>query len=183
MTSFFYIYDKFESLVTDDMYLEFTELDTIRAYQGLLLNGLFLFEFPRFNIFDYEEGFYDDLGTYSGIESNNLEVPASGWSGGYFNSNLTEEEIMILAYCMAIEWYNQQLATTENTRMKYSGSDFKFSSQANHMAKINKVKESFIEDLKHRQRLYKRRICVNGEIRSTLGQIMEVPKYGYKIQN
>ena len=29
----------------------------------------------------------------------------------------------------------QQLASVENTRMKYSGSDFKFTSQANHMAK------------------------------------------------
>ena len=115
--------------------LELSEQDTIEMLQALLLNAIPRFEFPRFNIFDYEEGFLDEE-TYEGVESDEIEVPAIIWSGGFFNHNLTKEEINILSICMVIEWLGQQLETTENTRMKYSGSDFKFTSQANHMAKI-----------------------------------------------
>jgi len=41
---------------------------------------------------------------------------------------------------MVVEWISQQLASIENTRMKYSGSDFKFTSQANHIQKLQKLK-------------------------------------------
>jgi hypothetical protein len=34
----------------------------------------------------------------------------------------------ILATYMVVEWLGQQLASVENIRMKYSGSDFKFTS-------------------------------------------------------
>ena len=57
-------------------------------------------------------------------------MPATAWVGGSFNI-LTQEEINILSLYMVVEWLGQQLATTENTRLKYSGSDFKFTSQAN----------------------------------------------------
>ena len=70
---------------------------------------------------------------------------------------------------------------TDNIRLKYSGSDFKFTSQANHIAKLKLLKDSYDQDGKHLQRLYKRRKRVNGQIISTFGQIMEVPSYGYKI--
>jgi hypothetical protein len=44
---------------------------------------------------------------------------------------------------MVVEWFNQQLASVEVTRMKYSGSDFKFTSQANHMSKLKVLKTDF----------------------------------------
>ena len=44
---------------------------------------------------------------------------------------------------MVIGWLGQQLDTTENTRMKYSGSDFKFTSQANHMQKLLQLKKDY----------------------------------------
>ena len=52
--------------------------------------------------------------------------------------------------------------------MKYSGSDFKMTSQANHLSKLlNLLKESQRESL-HMQRLYKRRKldAASGEYRS-----------------
>jgi hypothetical protein len=52
--------------------------------------------------------------------------------------------------------------------MKYSGSDFKMTSQANHLSKLlNLLKESQRESL-HMQRLYKRRKLdtASGEYRS-----------------
>ena len=74
---------------------------------------------------------------------------------------------------MVVEWLGQQLASVENTRMKYSGSDFKFTSQANHMAKILTLKQDYEREGFHLQRLYKRRKRdENGIMRSTFDSIM-----------
>ena len=168
-TSFSTIYDNFLTRVTSDMYMEWTELDTYSHLQDLLTVSIPRFEFPRFNIFDYEEGYYDSLGTYKGVESNNIEVPAAGWVGGTFHNKLTLEEINIIALNMVIEWLGQQLSTTDNTVMKYSGSDFKFTSQANHMAKIKNLLEKYEQESNHLQKLYKRRIIdKDGSIKTTI---------------
>lgn len=180
-TSFSTIYDSFLARVTSDMYMELTELDTLHLLQELLLNAIYRFEFPRFDIFDYEEGMLEYTGIYQGVESDGLETPATSWVGGFFNSQLTAEEINILSIYMVVEWLGQQLTTTDNTQMKYSGTDFKFTSQANHMSKISALIEQYKTDGFDLQRLYKRRKRINGRITSTLGQIMEVPDYGYKI--
>jgi hypothetical protein len=177
ITPFSTIYDSFFAHITDDMYMELTELDTYLILQELLLNAIPRFEFPRFNIFDYEEGILmEDV--YQGVESDDKEVPATYWEGGYFNHLLTREEINILSICMVIEWLGQQLESTENTRMKYSGSDFKFTSQANHMAKIKVLIDAKKTDCLHLQRLYKRRKVSGSNIQSTLGQIISTPEYG-----
>ena len=179
-TSFSIIYDRFLSRVTDDMYMELTELDTFHMLQELLINAIPRFEFPKFDIFNYDEGFLiEEL--YQGVESNNIEVPLTKWESGTFYDELTAEEINILSLYMVVEWLGQQIACVDNTRLKYSGSDFKFTSQANHIAKLKALMTTYQQDGHHMQRLYKRRARVNGEIRSTLGQIMEVPPYGYKI--
>ena len=182
-TPFSTIYDSFLARVTSDMYMELTELDTFQMLQDLLINAISRFEFPRFDPFDYEIGELIESGSYCGVESDNNNVPATIWVGGTFNSNLTQEEINILSLCMVIEWLGQQLATTENTKMKYSGSDFKFTSQANHMAKLKVMIDAYKQDCFHLQRLYKRRIVVNGEVRSTAGQIMTTPAFGYKLKS
>ena len=177
-TSFITIYDSFFARVTDDMFLEFTEEDTLEMLQDLLLNALPRFEFPRFDVFDYELGTWQDLGTYKGIASDNIEVPVTGWVGGTFIYILTDEEINILALNMVIEWLSQQLDTTENTREKYSGSDFKFTSQANHMAKLKVLIDAQKQDSVHLQRIYKRRIFTSNGAQSTMGQIISKPEYG-----
>lgn len=57
--------------------------------------------------------------------------------------------------------------------MKYSGSDFKFTSQANHMQKLLSVKSDYEREGFHLQRLYKRRtLNEDGEIISTFDTIM-----------
>jgi hypothetical protein len=82
---------------------------------------------------------------------------------------------------MVVEWLGQQLTTTENTKMKYSGTDFKFTSQANHMARLKTLIDAYKKDCFSLQRLYKRRKMADGKVKSTMSQIMEVPSYGYKI--
>ena len=173
-TPFSIIYDSFLSKIVDDMYLEFTELDTFRMLEELLSAAMHKFEFPRFDITDFERNYIDDIDTYEGVESDNEEVTIIIYGGGYFNSVLTPEEINILSTYMVVEWLGQQLATIENTRMKYSGSDFKFTSQANHMAKILALKSDYEREGFHLQRLYSRRERdEDGIYKTTFGKIME----------
>ena len=46
-TPFSIIYDSFLSKVTDDMYMELTEVETFELLQELLLSAIPHFEFPR----------------------------------------------------------------------------------------------------------------------------------------
>ena len=180
-TPFSIIYDSFLSKITDDMYMELTELDTFRLLQDLLISAMQKFEFPRFNINDYELDEIEDVQTYDGIDSNDEEVDAIIYNNGHFNIKLTIEEINILATYMIVEWLGQQLASVENVRMKYSGSDFKFTSQANHMAKILTLKTDYDREGFHLQRLYKRRLADdNGIMRSTFDTIMKESPQGRK---
>lgn len=174
VTPFSKVYDSFLSKITEDMYMELTELDTFRLLEELLLAAIQKFEFPRVNLTDYNINELEDVIEYQGVESNNQLVKAFIYSEGVFNNTLTLEEINIISIYMIVEWLGQQLASVENTRMKYSGSDFKFTSQANHMSKILQMKKDYEREGFHMQRLYKRRKAdKNGIMRSTFGSIME----------
>ena len=188
ITPFSNVYDSFLSKITDDMYMELTELDTFRILEDLLIAAIAKFEFPRVNLNDYEMEYIEDETTYQGVESDGMEVKAFIYAGGHFNNSVSAEEINILSTYMIVEWLGQQLASVENTRMKYSGSDFKFTSQANHMQKLLSIKKDYEREGFHLQRLYKRRIADNdGIMRSTMDTIMEASfneggtqYYGYK---
>ena len=180
-TSFLTIYDSFLNRIESSMYMEMTEVDTYEQLQDILVNAIPRFKLPRFDAFDYELGYRDYVGEYCGVDSCYNEVPATAWVGGFFNSQLSLEEINILSLLMVIEWLGQQLATTELVRMKYSGADFKMTSQANHMAKIKLLIDKYEEEAKSLQNTYKRRKRDKGQILSSLGQIMDTPRYGYKI--
>ena len=178
ITPFSKVYDNFLSRITEDMYMELTELDTFRLLEELLISAIPKFEFPRVNINSYELEGIDDVEKYSGVESNHKEVNAIIYNDGYFLNSLTQEEINILSVYMVVEWLGQQLASIENTRLKYSGSDYKFTSQANHMSKVLALKKDYEREGFHLQRLYKRRKPdKNGIMRSTFGQIMQEPNY------
>ena len=175
MTAFSLVYDSFLSKITDDMYMELTELDTYQMLEELLLSAIEKFEFPRVCLTDYELCGVTDESLYNGVESDYQDTVAIIYTGGYFNNNLTHQEINILAVYMIVEWLSQQLASVENTRMKYSGSDFKFTSQANHMQKLLQLKKDYEREGFHLQRLYKRRMPdSNGIMRSTLHVLRQV---------
>ena len=179
-TLFSLVYDSFLSKITDDMYLELTELDTYQMLEQLLLSAIEKFEFPRVNLNDYELIGITNQIIYNGAESNYQDTIAIIYEGGYFNNYLSHQEINILAIYMIVEWLSQQLASIENTRMKYSGSDFKFTSQANHMQKLLQLKKDYEREGFHLQRLYKRRIQDHlGVMRSTFGTIMAAPNFVY----
>ena len=168
-TLFSLVYDSFLSKITDDMYMELTELDTYQMLEQLLLSAIEKFEFPRVNLNDYDLIGITDEVFYNGAESNYQDTVAIVYEGGHFNTKLSHQEINILSVYMIVEWLSQQLASIQNTRMKYSGSDFKFTSQANHMQKLLQLKKDYEREGFHLQRLYKRRFADRKGIkRSTL---------------
>lgn len=151
------------------MYLELTPEDTVKDLQNLLIDAIPGFEFPRVNLFDYTIGLVkiyenevieDDfiIGVVWNDDSMELEeIPKVLVDRSSFNVELTQEEINILALLMKQAWVQRQVTSIENTRMKYSGSDFKFTSQANHLSKLLSLLEESRRDSFHMQRLYKRR--------------------------
>ena len=186
-TFFSAVYNRFLGQVTDDLYLELTPEDTLRDLQNLLLNAIPGFEFPRQNLYDYtieliekpESDVTPDefiLGTvWEKLDSGDLlETPKFLVDKSRFNIELTIEEINILALLMKQGWVQRQVTSIENTRMKYSGADFKMTSQANHLSKLLSLLEESRRDSFHMQRLYKRRkFAADGKYASNWGSLME----------
>ena len=169
-TLFATVYNRFLGKITDDMYLELTPEDTIKDLQNLIVDAIPGFEFPRQDLYNQQikieeigedELLPDDfiLGTVWGEipEDNSLQVPRVIVDRSFFGVNLTPEEINILALLMKQSWVQRQVTSIENTRMKYSGPDFKMTSQANHLSKLLSLLEESRRDSFHMQRLYKRR--------------------------
>ena len=198
MTYFFDVYERFLGKITDDMYLELTPQDTLRDLRQLLIDSIPGFEFPRKKL-DYVL-VDEDAPKYiiDTIDGGNIDLPLGGdfsqevsgsnididdafqeifsrQNTSYFNADLDDEEINILALIMVEAWVERQLASIEVTRMKYSGSDFKFTSQANHMSKLLSLRTEVRRQAFHMQRLYKRRKTdENGYIKSNWSVLREV---------
>ena len=150
------------------MYLELTPEDTVKDLQNLLIDAIPGFEFPRVNLYDhqisvvqiYENEVVEEDFVIGVIWNNSLdleEIPKVLVDRSSFNIELSSEEINILALLMKQAWVQRQVTSIENTRMKYSGADFKMTSQANHLSKLLSLLEESRRDSFHMQRLYKRR--------------------------
>ena len=150
------------------MYMELTPEDTVKDLQRLLIDSIPGFEFPRKDLYNYkletevipedqiQEGDFVIGVVWDTIPSND-EPPSVIVEKSTFGCELTSEEINILAILMKHAWLQRQVASVENTRMKFSGSDFKFTSQANHLAKLLNLLAEVNRESHHMQRLYKRR--------------------------
>ena len=150
------------------MYMELTPEDTVKDLQRLLIDSIPGFEFPRKDLYNYElkiEVIPEDqvqvgdfvLGIVWDKIPTNDGPPDVIVEKSTFGCELTSEEINILAILMKHAWLQRQIASVENTRMKFSGSDFKFTSQANHLAKLLNLLAEVNRESHHMQRLYRRR--------------------------
>lgn len=159
-TQFATVYNRFLGKITDDMYIELTPQDTMRDLRNLLIEAIPNFEFPRKNLDSYilstlniaKDQYEDSQFIVNEIDDLYYEIENS-----FFTEELTTEEINILALIMKAQWIQRQVASIENTRMKYSGSDFKMTSQANHLSKLQSLATEALRESFHMQRLYKRR--------------------------
>lgn len=162
-TTFEEIYNRFLGKISDDMYMStegegiglWTEEDTKKDLKNILIDAIPGFEFPRFPLYDFD------------IDAET------------FNCHLTSEEINIFALLMYNTWLQRQVASVEQTRMKYSGSDFKMTSQANHLAKLMELKKEAERQSHHMQRLYKRRKIIDkdGSIKSNWSTLRETSTF------
>ena len=184
-TLFTDVYNRFLGKITDDMYVELTPQDTIRDCRNMFIDAIPNFEFPRHNLYDYEikqitkpenEVTVEDFvigvvwDTIPGTET----IPPVLVEASVFAADLTSEEVNILAILMMTAWVQRQVTSIENTSMKYSGSDFKMTSQANHLQKLLALLKECQRQSHHMQRLYKRRkIIDNGEYRSNWSVLRE----------
>ena len=152
-TSFQDMYDFFLAGITDDMYMEMTEEDTQKVLQELLVAAINSFEFPH-----WSDPFILDFDTNS------------------FTVKLTTTEMMIIRLYMISEWLGYQIANVDLVRQKYSGSDFKFTSQASHIKQLVSLKQDYELKALRMQRLYSRReIDEAGRVRPTMYKIMDYP--------
>ena len=186
-TPFVDVYNRFLGKITDDMYVELTPQDTIRDLRNMLIDAIPGFEFPRHNLYDYviqtEVKDEDKVLTTDFIlgmlwdempEDSLNATPRVVVEKSEFAAELTSEEINILAILMMTAWVQRQVTSIENTRMKYSGTDFKLTSQANHLSKLQSLLNECHRQSHHMQRLYKRRkIIDNGEYRSNWSVLRE----------
>lgn len=187
MTRFTDIYDRFLGKITDDMYVELTPEDTIKDLRNLLIGAIPGFEFPRKDLTDYkilqtvkredeivEDDFLIGVIWDDELDDNIIgEAPFVVVENSYFTTDLTSEEINILALLMMCDWLQRQVTSIENIRMKYSGPDFKMTSQANHLSKLLTLLSECQRQAFHMQRLYKRRELKNGVYQSTWYQFGE----------
>lgn len=152
-TSFQEMYDFFLAGITDDMFMELTAQDTAAMLEEILIAALPWFEFPV------------EKNLFNTIDRENKN----------FGVKLNIEEMMIIRQYMIVEWLGFQLATVDLVRQKYSGSDFKFTSQASHIKQLKELKQQYIDKGFHLQRLYRRRsqMDTKGNFMSAYTQIIE----------
>lgn len=147
--------------ITDDMYLELTPEDTRRDLSNMLIGVLPGFEFPRKDLSKYTVAIRSvpeaNVGDGDFVITTDPDSHLAMIDNSSFEEDLTLEEINILAILMMEAWVQRQVSSIENTRMKFTGSDFKMTSQANHLSKLlNLLGETQRQSI-HMQRLYKRR--------------------------
>ena len=154
-TSFFKIYCRFLEKITDDMYLELTFDETVKILDSLFFDSLSEFTYPRFHINDYD------------VEAETEAVDKDGQPilKGAFKEVLTNEEQDIIAEIMLLNWIRRQLYDTRIIRMRYSTSDFKQTSQAAHMQRLNAIVADQQRRIRQKLNLYsKRKIDKDGYI-------------------
>lgn len=139
MTSVSEVYDAFFGLIVDDMYMEISEGETHEECLNFLRKSIPMYEFPKAPI----------------------KVMVDKDGEATFNRDLTDEEINILAYGMLQAWLQRQMTTIELVRQKFSGTDFKLTSQASHLKTIMTLFQNTKDEHRRLQMLETRREEVN----------------------
>ena len=87
--------------------------------------------------------------------------------------------MLIIRQYMISQWLRYQLANIDLVKQKYSGSDFKFTSQASHLKQLKDLKIEYEAQGMRLQRLYNRRMKkTSGRYGSTLAHIMDTSENG-----
>ena len=131
-TKLFTVYEAFLARITADEWTLEEELAIVeRDWRELLKNAIFRFKYPRVELI---------------IDDENATDPC-------FTTDLTNDEIQLLALYMKHEWVKRCIASWENIRQLYADKDF---SQANHLDKLNKLEAAVALEVHKAEGIYDR---------------------------
>lgn len=178
-TPFFQIYCTFLDNVTDDMYMELTYEDTFKLLEKMLMQAISMFKWPRFPKYAYNKNIVTMVGEKEvKDEQGNSFIEEVVLSKGCWTIQLTLEEVDILSDLMMLKWVDSQLFSANNTKMRYSSSDFKFTSQANHINKLSALRKELEKSINSKQSLYRRhKIDKFGNVTPDYDGLASQPKY------
>ena len=129
------------------MYMEITEEETRADCRELLEASLPLFEFPEKPI---------DI------------------DGDNFTRDLTREERNILAYGMLQAWLQRQITSIDVIRQRFTGTDFKQTSQASHLQRLMTLMTNTKDEHRRLQMLCsRRRVGHDGAYESTFDLLVK----------
>lgn len=136
------VYDAFLARITADEWTLEEELAIVeRDWQELLRMAIFRFKYPRVKL-DIEE-----------VETDSPSDNPHELKVYQFTSDLTNDEIQLLALYMKHEWIKRCIASWENIRQLYADKDF---SQANHLDKLNKLEAAVANEIHQAVGIYDR---------------------------
>lgn len=140
-TPFLKVYDAFLARITADEWTLEEELAIVeRDWQELLQIAIFRFKYPRVDL--------------TIEEVNDADFDSDNQLKHYqFVSDLTNDEIQLLALYMKHEWVKRCIASWENIRQLYADKDF---SQANHLDKLNKLEAAIQLEVHKAEGIYDR---------------------------
>ncbi len=140
-TPFLKVYDAFLARITADEWTLEEELAIVeRDWQELLQIAIFRFKYPRVDL--------------TIEEVNDSDFDSDNQLKHYqFVSDLTNDEIQLLALYMKHEWVKRCIASWENIRQLYADKDF---SQANHLDKLNKLETAIQLEVHKAEGIYDR---------------------------
>ena len=126
MTPFVKVYEAFLSRILEDEWDHWQLEEAKQDWHQIMINALTWFKFPRISLEYNEDGFISDL---------------------------SNEEIQIIADFMKCEWLNRSIMTWENVKPLYEERDF---SQANLLDKLGSLLENQEEKARQREAIYYR---------------------------
>ena len=133
------VYDAFLARITADEWTLEEEFAIVeRDWRELLKMAIFRFKYPRVDLEIEQTVTTDD------------PVPVQCYQ---FTSDLTNDEIQLLALYMKHEWVKRCIASWENIRQLYADKDF---SQANHLDKLNKLESAVSDEVHAAEGIYDR---------------------------
>jgi hypothetical protein len=144
MTPIETVYEAFLAKISDDEWVYWSENDTKRDLKQIFDAALPLFKFPK-----------KDMTLESESVTENVEGEEVVYYNYNFVSDLSNDEIQILACYMKCEWLNRSILTWERIKPQYEERDF---SEANMLDKLYSALESEQREAKKREAIYYRAI-------------------------
>ena len=140
MTPIETVYEAFLAKINDDEWVYWSENDTKRDLKQIFDAALPLFKFPK-----------KDMTLESESITENVEGEEVVYYNNNFVSDLSNDEIQILACYMKCEWLNRSILTWERIKPQYEERDF---SEANMLDKLYSALESEQREAKKREAIY-----------------------------